>query len=137
MHKITSPPSKWKVELGVWEVVSFLVPEEIVYSFFNFLFDIFWNSINLVFVSHLGEKDLVYDYLPPLKESLTLFQYGFFFAIHWLILSHLELSRIELPKLTSRVLMEIAIILVAWLINSLFIWTRPYRLGFSKKMFLS
>ena len=41
-----------------------------------------------------------------LKESLTLFQIGFF-TISSLILSHLELSRIELPKLTPGILMEI------------------------------
>ena len=56
-------PCKWRVELGVWEVVFFPVPEEIVYSFFNFLFDIFWNSKNLAYVSQLGEKDFIYNYL--------------------------------------------------------------------------
>ena len=48
----------------------------------------------------------------PLKESLTLFQIGIFFATLLLILSHFELSRIELPKLTSGILMEIVTILV-------------------------
>ena len=56
-------PSKWRVELGVREVVFFTVPEEMAYSFFNFLFDIVWSSINLVYVSQLGEEDLVYNYL--------------------------------------------------------------------------
>ena len=42
-----------------------------------------------------------------LKESLSLFQIWIFFAIPSLILSHSELSRIELPKLTSSILMEI------------------------------
>ena len=37
-------PSKWRVELGVWEVVFFPVPEEIAYSFGEF-----------------GEEDLVLD----------------------------------------------------------------------------
>ena len=50
MPKTPSPPSKWEF---------FPVPGEIVYSFFNFLFDIFWNSINLAYVSKLGEEDLV------------------------------------------------------------------------------
>ena len=40
-------PSKWRVEPVVWVVVFFHVPGEIVYSFFNFHFNIFWNSINL------------------------------------------------------------------------------------------
>ena len=56
-------PSKRRVELGVWEVVFFPVAEEIVSSFFNFLFDIFWNSVNLAYASQPGEEDLVYDYL--------------------------------------------------------------------------
>ena len=43
-YLVQSP--KWRVELGVWEVVFFLVPEEIVYSFFG----IFWNSTNLAYV---------------------------------------------------------------------------------------
>ena len=33
-------PSKWRVELTVYEVLFFPVPEEIVYIVFNFLFDI-------------------------------------------------------------------------------------------------
>ena len=44
-------PSKWRVELGVWEVLFFSVPEEILYCFFNFLCDIFWDSINVAYVS--------------------------------------------------------------------------------------
>ena len=43
----------------------------------------------------------------PLNESLTLFQIWFFFAITSVILSHLELLRIELPNLTLIILMEI------------------------------
>ena len=46
----------------------------------------------------------------PLKESLTLFQIWIFFAIPSLTLSHLELLRIDLPKLTSSILMEIVTI---------------------------
>ena len=48
----------------------------------------------------------------PLKESLTPFQILNFFFILSLILSHLELSRIELPKLTSSILIEILTIQV-------------------------
>ena len=93
-------PSKWRGELGVWKVVFFSVREEIVYSFFNFLLDIFWNSINLAYVSHLGEEDLVYDYLFTSQRESRPVPDMDFFAIPSLILSHLELSRIELPKLT-------------------------------------
>ena len=41
----------------------FPVPEEIVYSFFNILLNIFWDSINLAYVSKLEEESLVYDYI--------------------------------------------------------------------------
>ena len=105
-------PSKWRVELGVWEVVSFPVPGEIVYSFFNFFFDIFWDTINLLYVSLLGEEDLVYDYLfTSQRESHSVLDMDFF-SMSSLILFHLELSRIELPKLTSSILMEIVTIRV-------------------------
>ena len=60
MSKIPSPPN------GEFSWVSgrfFLVPEEIVYSFFNALFDVFWGSIKLAYVSKLGEEGLGYDYL--------------------------------------------------------------------------
>ena len=48
----------------------------------------------------------------PLKESLTLFQ-TWVFCWPSIILSHLELSRIDLPKLTSSLVMEIVTIPVA------------------------
>ena len=40
--------------LSVWEVWFFFVPEEIVYSLFNLLFDILWNSIYLNYVPKFG-----------------------------------------------------------------------------------
>ena len=91
--------SKPRAELGVWEIVFFSVPKEIVYSFFNFLFDIFWNSINLAYISQLGDDDLVYDYLFISQGESHSVQEMDFFTILSLILTHLELSRIELPKL--------------------------------------
>ena len=48
----------------------------------------------------------------PLKESLTLFQ-TWVFCWPSIILFHLELSRIDLPKLTSSILMEIVTFPVA------------------------
>ena len=49
-----SVSSKWRVELGAWEVEFFSVLEEMVYSFSNFLFNIFWNSIYLTYVPQFG-----------------------------------------------------------------------------------
>ena len=41
--------------LSLWEVwIFFIVLEEIVYSLFNFLFDILWNSIYLNYVPKFG-----------------------------------------------------------------------------------
>ena len=52
-----------KERLSFWEVwFLFIVLEEIVYSLFNFLFDILWNSIYLNNVPKFG-WDLVYNHL--------------------------------------------------------------------------
>ena len=119
-------PSKWRVELGTREVAFFPVPEEIVYSFFNFLFDIFWNSINLACASQLGEEDFVYDYLFTSQIESHSVPDMDFFAIPSLILCHFELSRIKLSKLTASLLMEIVTIFqFSWLISSIFTWTIP------------
>ena len=65
-----------------------------------------------MYVSKLGEEDFVYDYLfTSQRESHSVPDIDFF-AIPSLILSHLELSRIELPKLTSSILMGIVTIQV-------------------------
>ena len=102
-------PSKSRNQLGVWQVVFFPDPEEILY-FFNILFDIFWDSTNSACVSKLGEKGLVYKYLfTSQRESHSVSDMDF---LAMFVLSHLELSRIELPKLTSSILMEIVTILV-------------------------
>ena len=65
-------------------------------------------NINLAYASKLGEEGfLAYDYFfTPQRESRSVPDMDFF-AILSLILSHLELSRIKLPKLTSSTLMEI------------------------------
>ena len=72
----------------------FPVPEDITYSLLNILFDIFWDSINLVYVSKLVEEGLVYEYLfTSQRESHSIPDMDFF-AIPSLILSHMELPRI-------------------------------------------
>ena len=63
--------------------------------------------MNLGYVSQLGEEDLVYNYLFTSQRKSHSVPDMVFFALLSLILFHLELSRIELPKLTSRILMEI------------------------------
>ena len=128
--------SKWRVKLDVWEVVLFPVSEEIVYSFFNLFFDIFWNSINLAYVSQLGEEDLVYDYIFCLSSRVSICSRYQFFTIPSLFLSHMELSRIKLPKLTSNILMEIVSIPVVLIDQFYFFMQLPIKAWlFEKNIF--
>ena len=63
MSKIPSPPVQMEsLARCLGGRGSFFLPEEIVYSF-NFLFDIFLNSIYLTYVPQFGSENLVYDYL--------------------------------------------------------------------------
>ena len=59
--------------------VFFIVPEEIVYSLFNFFFDILWNSIYLNYVPKFGQGDLVYnDRFTSQRKSLSFPNVEFF-----------------------------------------------------------
>ena len=60
--------------------------------------------MNLAYVSQLGEEDLVYDYLFTFQRESHSASDMDFFAIPSLILSYLELLRIELLKVTSSIL---------------------------------
>ena len=75
----------------------------------------------------------------PLKESFTLFPEMDFFAIPSLILSHLELQRMQLPKLTPSILMEIVIISFALVARFYFYMhqSNHIRLDFLKSLSLS
>ena len=87
-----------QMEICPGRLFSFFVPEETVYSF-NFLLDIFWIFIYLTCVPRFWYEDLVQDYLfTPQRES-----HSVYYTITFLF--RLELSRIELPKLTPSVLM--------------------------------
>ena len=66
---------------------------------------------------------MVYDHLfTSQRESHSVPDFEFFFILP-LILSHLELSRIELPKLTSSILIEIKTIQV-FLIDQFYFYIR-------------
>ena len=67
----------------------------------------------MAYVSKLGEESLVYDYFFTSQEETHSVPDMDFFAIPLLILSHLELLRIDLRKLTSSILMKIVTIPVA------------------------
>ena len=70
--------SKWRVELGICEVVYFPVPEENVYSFMVYYF--------------LDKRVWFTIFFLPLSSGFG------FFAISSLTLSNLQLLRVELPK---------------------------------------
>ena len=75
--------------------------------FFSISFFMFWNSINLAYVSQLGVEYLIFDYLfTSQRESHSVPDMDSF-ALPLLILSHLELSRIDLAKLISSILKKI------------------------------
>ena len=68
-------------------------------------------NTNLAYGLKLGEEGLlVYDYLFTSQRKSHSVPDTDFFAILLLILSHFELSRIELRKLTSSILIEIVTI---------------------------
>ena len=88
--------------MGVWEVF-FSISEEIVYSS-NYLFDIFSSSLYLTYVPQFSSENLVKSYLFT-SQGVSLCSRFRFFIIPALILSQLELLKIELPKLPPSVLM--------------------------------
>ena len=85
-----------------------------LYVLFSITFLIYFRlNKNLAYVSKLGEEGLVvYDYLFTSQRECHFVPDRDFFATLLLISSHFELSRIELSKLTSSILMEIVTVLV-------------------------
>ena len=109
-----------------------------LYVLFSLSFLIYFGlNTNFAYVSKLGEDGLVvYDYLfTSQRESHSLPDRDFF-ATLLLILSHFELSRIELPTLTSSILMEIVTyaILVVLVDQFYFYMNQLIMLGFLKKL---
>ena len=107
MSKILSPPLQRKS--WSWDIGGFF-PFRGNSIFFDFLLDKFSNSIylsNSIYMYYSLDKRIWFTIIfLPLKESLTLFQIWIFFIIPLLILSQLDLLRIELPKLTPSILMK-------------------------------
>ena len=73
-------------------------------------FLIFWNSMNLAYVSKFRDKDFVSDYVFTSQKEPHCVPDMDFLAIPSFILSHLKLCRTDLPKLTSSILMKIVTI---------------------------
>ena len=73
----------------------------------------------------------------PFKESLTMFQIWIFFAIPSLILSHLDVPIIELPRLTPNVLKGTCIVSFVLVDQFYFYKHHPVRFDFFKSLLLS
>ena len=92
-------------------------------------------NTNLAYELKLGEEGLVvYDYLFTSQRESHSVPDRDFFATLLLILSHFELSRIELPKLTSSILMEIVTILVVVFDQFYFHMHQPIKPWISEKI---
>ena len=111
MSKISSPPiqmESWSSCLGGG---IFSVSQEIVYSF-KLFFDLFWNNIWPMYHSLDKRFTIIFFTIIGLRLSFTSQIVSHcvpdmnFFIIPSLILSQLELSMIELPKLTPNILMQ-------------------------------
>ena len=100
----------------------------ILFSISLSFFIYFGLNTNLSYVSKLGEEGLVvYDYLFTSQREPHFVPDRDFFATILLISSHFELLRIELPKLTSSILMEIVTILVVLVDQFYFYMHQPIK----------
>ena len=103
----------------------FPVPEEIIYSFLVYF------EILQIWPMHHSLDKRVWLTITPFKESHSDLDVDCF-AMSSFILFHLELSRIELPKLTPSILMEIFVISFVLVDQFFFLCTSPLRLDFFK-----
>ena len=136
IHLVFLEITNFWAELGAWEVLYFFGLEEIVYSFFNFFLDTFWNSIYLTMYHSLGQRIWFMVMLYPLKESCILFQIRIFPVKLSYILSQFLLSWAQLWKYTPTVLMDNCDQPIC-LGLSILIIPQPMRSGFLKSLFLS
>ena len=112
MSKIPSPPLQMESLARCLGGYIFPVPEGVICSFFDIFLIYFGLNLNLAYVIKLGEEGVVVeDYLFTSQRKSHSVPDRDYFATILLILSHFELLRIELPKLTSSILMEIVTIL--------------------------
>ena len=97
-------------------------------------FVIFWNSTNLAMYHSLNKRVWFAIIFYLSKRFSICFRYGFSFYCYTLtyFVILMELSRIELPKLTPSILMEMLIILFL-LVDQFYFYTQhPIRLDFLK-----
>ena len=88
----------------------------------------------MVYISRLGEEDLVYDYLSTSQRESHSVSDVDFFPILLLMLPHMELLRIELLKLTSSILMEIVSVPIVLVDQFYFYMHQPIKASFFQKV---
>ena len=127
MAKISSPLFKMEKSWTTCQggCIFFPVPEEIIYSSL-----VYFGILQIWPMYHSLDKR-VWLTIIPFKESHSDPDMDFF-AMSSFILLHLELSRIELQKLTPSILMEIFVISFVLVDQFFFICTSPLRLDFLK-----
>ena len=113
MSKIPSSTLQiWSLARCLWRLYFFCSRGSCI-LFFRFRFWWFGLNTNLAYVSKLGEEGVVVcSYLFMSQRQSHSFPDRAFLAPLLHISPHFELSRIELPKLTSSILMEIVTIVV-------------------------
>ena len=104
-----------------------------LYILFSISFLIFWNSINLAYVSQLGNEDLISDYyFTTQKESHSVPDMGSLLTFNYFV--SFGLSRIDLPRLKSNILMEIVLILVVLVHEFYFYMHHPIKAWIFEKI---
>ena len=106
MFKIPSLPFQMKSCAICLGDRFFFALGEIVFSFFSFLSDTFWNSIYFTYVPWIWSKDFLSSCFFPLKEGCILFQIWIFYVKLSCILSQILWSWGKLPKRPRPILME-------------------------------
>ena len=111
----------------------FVLFQRKLHILFSISFLIFWNSINLAYVSQLGNEDLVSDYIFTYqKDSHSIPDMGFLLTFNYFV--PFGVSRIDLPKLTSSILMKIVTIPVALVDEFYFCMHHPIKTWLSEKI---
>ena len=99
-------------------LIFFIVPDEIVYSLFNFFY-ILWNSIYLNYVPKFGSENWFIIIFLTLKESLTLLNLHLFCPI--------EVIQRRIDKINTIILMENFDHAICPGLSVLFLYDQAYR----------
>ena len=123
---------KWRVGQMSASLHFLPVPEEIIYSF-----SVYFVIVQTWSIYHsLDKKVWLWNMSLPVKESNSVPDMDFF-CYTFIFLSDVELSRIELPKLTPSILTEILIISFVLFDQFYFCMHQTIRLDFFKSLSLS